>query len=65
MKNPTPATTTADTPRSFERLKHSADVGGGEMKRRGEAGEEGLSDSQNSPSQRSPQPLLQKQHLNS
>lgn len=34
MKNPTPATTAADTPRSSERLKHSADVGGGEMKRR-------------------------------
>lgn len=32
MNNPTPATTTADTPRSSERLKHSADVGGGETK---------------------------------
>lgn len=35
MKNPTPATTTADTPGSSERLKHSADVGGGEIKSRG------------------------------
>lgn len=35
MKNPTPATTTADTPGSSERLKHSADVGGGEMKGKG------------------------------
>lgn len=32
MKNPTSATTAADMPGSSERLKHSADVGGGEMK---------------------------------
>lgn len=32
VKNPTSATTAADMPGSSERLKHSADVGGGEMK---------------------------------
>lgn len=47
MKNPTPATTAADTPGSSERLKDSADVGGREMKGGAEeGGEEGVSDSQ-------------------
>lgn len=62
MKNPTPATTAADTPGSSERLKHSADVGGGEMKRGGGRGETRVPPTA-SPSQRSPQPLQQKTTL--